>query len=76
MSRSSLLEIGTINEVYVTATGLESTATEFVKEVFLYELSGCGFESRCSHLDITCFLIGGDGGYLLKKDYVLFHMIW
>ena len=25
--------------------------------VFVYELSGCGFESRCSHLNIFSFLI-------------------
>ena len=49
-------------QVLVTATGLEPTITYFVNEhmvewnehknysVFIYKLSGCGFESRCSRL--------------------------
>ena len=32
MSRDSLLETGAISESYVTVTGLEPTATEFVNE--------------------------------------------
>ena len=51
----------------MTATGLEPTTTYFVNElngwVFVYELSGCGFESSCSHLDKACFqhhIVAGD----------------
>ena len=59
MSRNSLLEIGTISEVQVTATGLEPLTNEFINEhssphcvwlSVIYELNDCGFESHCSHL--------------------------
>ena len=60
----------------VTATGLKPTITKFVNEhstiyqnwpvwlngwVLVYELSGCGFESSCSHLNFrlrACFKLG------------------
>ena len=62
MSRNFLLETGAKSEVSVTATGLEPRTTFFVNEhsaiwpngwVFVYELSGSGFESSCSHSSIT-----------------------
>ena len=40
MRRNSLLETGAISDVYVTVNGW----------VFVYDLSSCGFESRCCHL--------------------------
>ena len=43
MSRNSLLEAGTKPEVQETATGLESAVW-----VFVYELSGSGFEFSCN----------------------------
>ena len=72
MSGNFLLETGAKSEVYMTATGLEPTTSEFVNEhqlfgqtwlngwVLVYELSGCGFESSCSHLssffaELTCY---------------------
>ena len=45
--------------VHLTATWLEPSTTQFVNEhstiqsisVFVYQLSGCGFESCCCHLN-------------------------
>ena len=56
-----------VTEFTLTATGLEPRTTWFVNKhstiwpigwVFVYELSGSGFESSCSHLKFrfhTCF---------------------
>ena len=52
MSRNFLLEAGTISEVSIIwPVWLNGW-------VFVYELSGCGFESHCCHLNFryrTCF---------------------
>ena len=56
LNHSIIKEISNIeneSQDSVTATGLEPTTTKFV-----YELSGCGFESSCSHLNFrfrACF---------------------
>ena len=34
--------------------------------MFVYELSGCGFKSSCSHLDKACF--GHDVAYSYSKE--------
>ena len=49
MSRNSLLETSAKSEDSVSATGLETTFCLY-GWVLVYELSSCGFESRCSHL--------------------------
>ena len=65
MSRNSLLEAGAISEVQVTATRFEPTtnwtnwAIWLNGCVFVYELSGCGFKSGCSHLKGYNVMISG-----------------
>ena len=50
-----MLEAGVISESSVTATGLEPTTTYFINGdgVIVYELSACGFKSRCSQKNIS-----------------------
>ena len=67
MSGNVLLETAVTSEAYVTKTGFEPTTTTYFGNehsaiqlngwVFVYKLSGCGFESHCSHL---CFLFLGN----------------
>ena len=61
MLRNSLLETGIKYEVWVTATGLEPKTIDiifiYLLTPFIYDLSGCWFESRCSYLNFrfcTC----------------------
>ena len=66
MSQNYLLEAGAISEVYRTATGFDKYSKNVSVNwsvwlyggVFVYELSGCGFESSHCHLNFTysaCF---------------------
>ena len=54
-------EVCSLKSIQVTATGLKPRTTSFVNElewVFVYELSGSGFESSCCHLNFRfrpCF---------------------
>ena len=44
--------------------------------VFVYELSGCGFESRCSHLKFPSFLDSNPAGkYLFKVNHNVQHLL-
>ena len=54
MSESTVC--GSINTIELIHT--DSNGTRTLKRVFVYELSGCGFESRCCHLHFryrACF---------------------
>ena len=64
MSRNSLLETGAISEVLVTTTGC----------VFVYKLSGCGFESCCSHISDDARLDISARGVCTKYQMTFFNV--
>ena len=60
MSQNYFLKAGVISEIHKTATGFDKYSKHvsincpvwLYGGVFVYELSGCGFESRCCYLNV------------------------
>ena len=51
MSSNSFLETGTVSEIYMTTTEFEPITTLTKWSSVVYELSWCGFDALCSHLN-------------------------